>query len=245
MKMRLVFILRQYFIYPLRIFILKYFKHKNDNNDNNDIYVFHHIPKTAGTTFNAFLSNNFMVFKDYRLGWSNNIPKPFNIKHFDNNVCISGHFNFSENYTVQKRYNDQLIKYNKTFKIITFLREPLELRISLYKYLKKNNQIDDKIEINDFILIEKNFLANALNCDYSNYKEIICSYFFIGFVDDFEYSLNKLSKLLGVKHNKVSRKNVSKTKLKISNQIKESFYKSNKLDYELYNFAKKRFITND
>jgi hypothetical protein len=61
-----------------------------------------------------------MVFKDYRLGWSNNIPKPLNIKNFNQNMCISGHFNFDENYTVQKRYNEQLIKYNKTFKIIPF-----------------------------------------------------------------------------------------------------------------------------
>jgi len=242
MKSRLVFFLRQYFLYPLRIFALKFFKHKNDNND---IYVFHHIPKTAGSTFNAFLRSNFMVFKDYRLGWSNNIPKPLNIKNFNENVCISGHFNFNKNYTVQKRYNDQLIKYNKTFKIITFLREPLELRISLYNYLRKNDQIDEKTEINDFIFIENNFLANALNCNYSNYKEIICTYFFIGFVDEFEDSLDKLAKHLNVKYNKIAKKNVSKTKFKISNELKDSFYKSNKLDYKLYNFAKERFRTND
>jgi hypothetical protein len=45
--------------------------------------------------------------------------------------------------------------------------------------------------------------------------------------------------------NIIGRKNVSKIKLKISDDIKESFYISNKLDYKLYNFAKERFRTND
>jgi hypothetical protein len=160
-------------------------------------------------------------------------------------VCISGHFNFSKNYTVQKRYNEQLIKYNKTFRIITFLRDPLDLKISLYNYLKKNSQINEKIEINDFIFNGNNFLANALNCNHSNYKEIISTYFFIGFVNDFEDSLDKLSKLINVKYNKITRKNVSKTKFKISNDLKKLFIKSNELDYKIYEFAKKRSITND
>ena len=242
MKRRLVHVFRQYFLYPLRILVLKFFKHKNGNNT---IYVFHHIPKTAGTTFNAFLSSNFMVFKDYRLGWSNNIPKPLDIKNFNENVCISGHFNFNKNYSVQKRYNDQLIKYKKTLKIITFLRDPLELRISLYNYLRKNNQIDEKIKVNDFIFTENNFLANALNCDDSNYKKIICTYFFIGFVDEFEASLDKLAELLNVKYDKIAKKNISKKKFTISNDLKEASYEANKLDYKLYNFAKEKFRTND
>jgi hypothetical protein len=51
MKSRVVFFLRQYVIYPLRIFMLKFLKHREGIND---IYVFHHIPKTAGTTFIPF-----------------------------------------------------------------------------------------------------------------------------------------------------------------------------------------------
>ena len=105
--------------------------------------------------------------------------------------------------------------------------------------------MDEDIEINHFIFFENNFLANALNCNNCNYKEIIDRYFFIGFVDKFEELLDKLATIVNVKKYKIVRKNISTNKFNISNDIKELFYKSNELDYKLYNYAKSRFITND
>ena len=242
MKRIVVHCLRRYLLYPCRISLLRFSKH---NTRNNTIWLFHHIPKTAGTTLNSFLSNNFIVFKDYRLGWSNNISKPMNIRYFDERMCISGHFDFGHNLTFNKRYADQLVKYDKTFRVITFLRDPLELRISLFKYLRSNDQIEGEIEIEDFLLSERNFLAKAMNCNDSNYREVINSYYFIGFVEEFQDSLSKLSQLIGLEAYEVKTKNASTSELYLDNEIKKRFYTNNSLDYNIYSFAKEKFACND
>jgi hypothetical protein len=107
-KRLVIYIYRVYLYYPILVFYLNLKKPKD-----NEIYVFHHIPKTAGISFNAFSKSNFILFKDYKMGWSNKVPKPLFIKGFDSRVCISGHYDFYEGCSPNILYIQQLRKFNK------------------------------------------------------------------------------------------------------------------------------------
>ena len=115
LKRFFIFSYRKYILYPTSILILRLFFSKNDKSY---VYIFHHIPKTAGTTFNSYLKKNFFLFKDYRLGWTNKINKPFDITNFNNKCFISGHFDYYPNCSAKERYNRQLKTHNKKFKTI-------------------------------------------------------------------------------------------------------------------------------
>lgn len=236
LKRQFISLYRYNFKYPIEIFLLRFKK-----KQGNEIVLFHHIPKTAGTTLNVFLKNNFQVFKDYRMGWENKAPKAFNVKNFDNTICISGHFDYPGAQSPEERYGDQMKLYNKRFRKITFLRDPFKLRVSLFNYLEQNNAVDRDTTIEDFLLRDKNFLAQALNCNETNYQEAIDKYFFIGFAENFDESLQKLSELLGTRNYTFESRNISKIKNSIDEALEDQFYLMNRLDYKIYEYAKSRF----
>ena len=93
-----------------------------------------HIPKTAGTTARAFFDlwfgvNLFPHYRDDQLGL---LPKKYNIFESPEkeNTCIYGHFNKLEGFGVYDYYP-------KATQLVTILRNPLELMVSLYFYMKK------------------------------------------------------------------------------------------------------------
>ena len=235
-KRLLINIYRNYLVYPIIIFYLNLRKPKD-----NEIYVFHHIPKTAGTSFNAFLKSHFILFKDYKMGWSNRIPKAICIKGFDSRVCVSGHYDFYEGCSPNIHYSDQLKGYNKKFKKIVFLRDPFDLRVSLFKYLMLNNQIPSDQSLESFLFQEVNFISKSLVCNEKNYEDVLDSYFFVGLSEYYDKSMAKLSSLLKLDYKNSKRKNVSKKRLLIDQNLKNKFKKMNLLDYKIYDYAIYKF----
>lgn len=159
-KRLLIYFYRNYLLYPIIIFYLSSKKTKD-----NEIYLFHHIPKTVGTSLNEFLKRNFILFKDYKMAWSNKIPKPLYIKGFDRKVCISGHYDFYEECSPNNHYSEYLKRFDKKFKKIDFLRYPFDLRASLFKYLKLDNQITSGQPFDKFLFNEVNFISKSLVCN--------------------------------------------------------------------------------
>lgn len=235
-KRLIIYIYRVYLYYPILVFYLNLKKPKD-----NDIYVFHHIPKTAGTSFNVFLKSNFILFKDYKMGWSKRIPKPIYIKGFDSDVCISGHYDFFNECSPDIHYSEQLKRFGKKFKKIVFLRDPFDLRVSLFKYLRLNNQISSNQSLETFLFNEVNFISNSLSCNESNYKQILDGYFFIGFSEHYDESIKKLSSLLKVNYIESVRKNASKNTFQIDKSLKSKFQKMNALDYKIYDYAQNKY----
>ena len=120
------------------------------------------------------------------------------MKHFNSKTVISGHFH-NNNFNFFDRYNEQLCVIPAKIRKIVFLRDPLELRISMYKYVKSRGLIKNE-NIDYFLLKESNFISNYLGCTTKNYKEIIDQFYFIGltekFVDSVKIFLLKPTSLL-------------------------------------------------
>ncbi|MDN3204706.1 sulfotransferase family 2 domain-containing protein [Algoriphagus sediminis] len=223
----------------------------------NPIFIFNHIPKCGGSSLNVVLRKWFHFLRDYpphdlqypdplRLIEAQEIydasalrldeVKPFQV--------VAGHYH---NHSLSNRY---LNKYGyKNLRLITFLRDPLARRVSLYKYAKKKGHkwVND-LSIDHFVLLESNFMARTMECDEKNYKQVLDSYFFIGLTEDFQTSINKL----GEKLNRpipdeipfVNRTDSFSQKEKLDEQTINTFKEKNKLDYLVYDYANKLLYEN-
>jgi len=202
------------------------------------VFVFHHIPKCGGTSLSKLLNKWFIVVRDYRKDWNSNHHKKKNIKKLRSIHCLAGHWELPEVY-LRNRYPE--VFENNRFKVFTFLRDPLEHSLSLYRYEKENEKtdIDDLLE---HFTLRPNYISNLLKANTGNYKEIIDSYDFVGIVEEMDKSVKILSEITGMKYeplpwiNKTIKDNKTSSE-KISNALIKKFKDVNELDYLIYNYA--------
>jgi len=222
----------------------------------NPVYIFNHIPKCGGTSLNIVLRKWFHMVRDYpphdlqypdpkdweiaQSKFENNLPIIDQLKPFQ---IMAGHYLHPRN-QFSKRIIPRCNACN--MKKITFVRDPIALRLSLYKFgRKKGHQWVEGISLKEFIISETNFLARTLECDDSNFKEVLDSYFFIGLTEDFERSMRRLAKKI---NRPIPRKtpfvnctNSSSELEKLDKHIINLFKKKNELDYKVYEYSKKLF----
>jgi len=212
------------------------------------VYVFHHIPKCGGTSMNIALRKWFFVVKDY-LKYSQPERLPYFAQHKVNIEslrafnCLCGHFALPETH-LKVRYPEVL--NNENFKIFTFLRDPLELRISYYYFQIKRGR-NPNATLEEFLLRGNNFIARSLDCTSDNYKEILGRYFFIGIVEHLQHSLDHLAKLLGKPKVKLPYLNRARRDSQASLLSPETigcFKAKNELDYLIYDYCLKKFQEN-
>ena len=126
--------------------------------------------------------------------------------------------------------------------MISFIRDPLSIKISLINYLIQNEQKKMDINLENFLLSNNNLIAKHLGATEKNYEKIIRGYFFIGVIECFDESISKLEKITQINFtidNK--KKNISKKyflKSDLSDEIISRFMIKNVLDYKIYNLAK-------
>jgi len=161
--------------------------------------IFTHIPKAAGTTFRNVLINN---FSHRHMDWSTGQNKiaaarhhfPFcSGKEMNKLSSISGHW---------IRCTNEMKKSFPDAKFITFVRDPIDRLISLYKHiivtwdpkLKFDEWVADgsRPEISNF---QTRFIAGK--CDIDRAIEILeKEYFFVGKAELFDESMCVLSEML-------------------------------------------------
>lgn len=209
------------------------------------VYIFHHIPKCAGTSLISALRRWFFVVKDYtRYYHPEELPyfieHPVNIQSLRSYHCLCGHF-ASPGTHIQKRYPGVL--HNPNFKIFTFIRDPLEAKISLYYYEKKRGQREG-ITLEQHLLERENYIADVLGCTLDNHKEILDRYFFIGITEHVQLSMDKLAKLLNKRKVRLPVLNLSQRDDQVSGlppDIINQFKAANELDYRIYDYCLTRF----
>jgi len=209
------------------------------------VYVFHHIPKCAGTSMISALRHWFFVVKDYmRYYHPEELPffirHPVNIRKLRSRHCLSGHFALPETH-LYKRYPG--VWQDRDFKIFTFIRDPLEVKISLYYFEKKRGQREG-VSLAQHLLERKNYIAGILDCTIDNYKDVLDRYFFIGITGHLQSSLDKLADLLDKRKVKLPVLNLSQRDSQASNLSPEMinrFKAANELDYRIYDYCLTRF----
>jgi len=212
--------------------------------------VYIHIPRCAGTFTRDVLRNTFGIKRVYRdlaykkeakLHKSQNKEEPFIVNRFvlcervypkrfhiideKNYDIIFGHF------TIRK--------YGMMgWPFITFLRDPVERVISEYNALKRENEKYFNLSVVEYASLNRNLLTWMLNGSIDDLS-------FIGFVEKYEESLERLESFLGKKVIRIGRarknhsnyKNRKYKKYMPTDEERKIIESFNKLDMELYREA--------
>lgn len=207
------------------------------------VYVFHHIPKCGGSSIRTALSEWFIRRKDYRRGWSESYPPAYDLSQFRSIHCLCGHFEL-EGYYLRQRYPE--VFASNRFRVFTFVREPLALQVSLYRFLQKKGQ--PTLETAEaHIFTRPNYLARMLSVDEGNFEESMKKYFFIGILERAQESMDRLALAIGKKPielpwvNRTQGGGEESDTHGLSSEVMERFRSVNALDYRIYEYCLERF----
>jgi len=145
---------------------------------------------------------------------------------------------------LHQRYPE--VQNSKRFRIFTFIRDPLQIRLSLYRFEKERGILADHQTAKDALLNRTNYIASTIPATKENFREILDRYFYIGLLEEGQLSLDILAWLLGKKAHPFPRINETlKSDAFASESLTvkeiEQFREANKLDYMIYDYCKKRF----
>lgn len=220
--------------------------------DPKSLLVSLHIPKCAGTSFSKVLQTWFgdNYFAHYHDEKQNLFPEKIANEGLTSGVCVHGHFNHPRGQGVEDYYPD--VK-----QMITFIRDPFDLHVSTYFYVKKELLVQGAgafssgkkhpIVLNNWTLSEylehskKSYLCNFLPKDITleNYREILMARFlFIGITEKLQHSINVLAMKLGFPSIEVPYANESDWAEVVPEGAREVFEANNKLEVAIYNFVK-------
>jgi hypothetical protein len=157
-------------------------------------FVFHHIPKTAGTSFMAVLHNWFHVFSDYEGLYKSRHEfrmHPVDLDLLSASSVLAGHWNTAVS-TIDLRYPS--LKANPRFHFFSFLRDPLEMNISMFNYRWKMDPKDcdrhkEYNNLSSYLASVNNVVSKLMGCDSVNYKKVLERYYFIGITERMEDSI--------------------------------------------------------
>lgn len=181
------------------------------------MYLFIHIPKTAGTTFSSLLRRNFKdkyirIYGLKKIGFFSDAEMKSLATFFPTVKCISAH-----KFTCPIPQPDKESGSDGVYKLITFLREPVDRVVSNYLFVKKRAKKGVKpqfteMSFRDYFEWEKrksfgdsgskweylgNMQAYILGRDYNleeTKRRMRENFFFIGVSERFEESLLILRK---------------------------------------------------
>jgi hypothetical protein len=209
------------------------------------VYVFHHIPKCGGTSMEKVLARWFVFVPDYRTGWSSDIPGKKDLRKLRSGHCLVGLYD-SEGYYLHQRYPEMLT--SDRFRLITLVRDPLQVRLSLYHYEKKlkvglYNQMN---KLEDHVFSGGNYLADRFPATLENYKEVIDRYFFVGILEQPQASLDVLAYMIGKPPQEFPWENATRShggsaSDGLSEEQVARFHEKNSLDYLVYDYCVQKF----
>jgi hypothetical protein len=157
-------------------------------------FVFHHIPKTAGTSFMAVVHNWFHVFSDYEGLYKSRHEfrmHPVDLDLLSASSVLAGHWNTAIS-TIDLRY--PALKGNPRFQFFSFLRDPLEMNISMFNYRWKMDPADCRKHkrydnLSNYLASTNNVVSKLMGCDPVNFKKVLERYYFIGITERMEDSI--------------------------------------------------------
>lgn len=264
------------------VIIYNFESERYEKIDNFQGILFHHIPKTAGSTFRAILENMFLEDEVCRAEIPGELAA-INAKEIAKFKLFAGHFSF--------QICDDILK-DRVW--ITFLRNPIDRVVSYYYNLIDPDRMPDTWKVRfenrndwkeflDFIrnatlkefLSSVNKKANKIVCnrqtqafipdnvrtnveDWGAYNENLIAlaklslkkkFAFVGIQEYFDLSLDLFSSTFAINSidssNYTTNINTNKnkhTKYFLDDAIVEVIKEKNRMDFELYEYAKDLFF---
>lgn len=206
--------------------------------------IFHHLIKCGGTSVVFALRNWFTLKYDYLVNPAdidNFAENRFNIENINSDECIAGHYEYEKIY-IDVRYPEIFTRCNE-IKVFMFIRDPLKFVISFYFYAANQGRMQN-VKLAEYINSNKNLLAYFLNCDETNFKDVLDRYYFIGIVESMQESLDKLADRLGKRRVNipVMNESVKDNQIKLIDQtFIDNFKSENELDYMIYDYCVEKF----
>ncbi len=199
-----------------------------------------HIPKCGGSSFSKVLEKWFggNFYKHYFDEKNTELPTKYMQKP---GICIHGHFNKKRGFGVKDYYPE-------VDQFITMLRDPIQISISNYYFVKKQGgnsyrngklyELDDNLR--SYLKNTNSFMLQHMPCEITmdNYKEIIEKYFvYVGVLEDAQTSVNVLADKLDFPNFEIEHDNMSLRNEIVPNDIWEEFISRHPLEYAIYNYT--------
>lgn len=208
----------------------------------SEIFVFIHIPKTAGTSFRIGMDSKFQsknVLRDYGTLY----PSLSDLKSGNSSMAGNLLFLMRENGIQFFTGHFHAAKYIDTFqnnvRWCTFFRDPIQRVVSEYNHLVRHNKYSDSF---------KTFYRqpNQQNKQFNLTRGIdLETFYFFGLTEEYEKSIQLFNKLSGM-NLPVLKLNLGKEDVNgvydMEVGVKEELIELNSKDIELYAKAKEKFF---
>lgn len=215
-----------------------------------------HVPKCAGSSFRKVLEQWYgrRLISHYerkdRLPGRRNLERGL-FGRRRTGVCVHGHFNSRRGYGVRDYYP-------QADQFITILRDPFELHVSDYFYVKKKRErgrdwdgkpwdgaVDNRSDLATFLTESPRSYMLAyfpFELTMDNYRDRLEeSFVHIGVAEDLQTSVDRLAERLGFPTVSVPRINVSKRNEAVPEGARERFIEANPLAWAVYSYALERY----
>ncbi len=218
-------------------------------NKNKPLLLIH-IPKTAGISVKEIYKKWFgdNLFFHYLDGPNNKLPQKhdiFEMHSIDSPVFVYGHFNQEKGFGIQQYYPE-------VDQFITILREPFEIAVSGFFYVKKvNSKWREQLNLprgglTEFIEQLHLGLFNYFPCEVTseNYQEVIEENFVeVGVTEFLDESMIRISTKLGEEYTpgSLERLNSAKRDQDVTPEVKKRFIERHQLEYDVYNYVLSKY----
>jgi len=207
------------------------------------IYVFHHLPKCGGTASRQAFNKWFRVVHDYRTDVSPETTETYvknklDLSTLDAHSLLAGHFELPGAH-LQQRYPE--ILSNERFRLITFVRNPLEIGLSLYFYERAVRDRYAYHSLSERLHSLENYLASIFPCTEADFKAVIDRYFFVGLTERLQESFDILARMIGKKRIIVPVVNAVPRDEEVTEDDVRRFNEKNELDFKVYAYCSERF----